>query len=230
MDSKIVPKKSTQQNKVPSTTDLILGEIAINYADQKLYGRHPGTGDVVEIGGGGGGGAGPTGPAGASGATGPSGSTGLQGDIGFPGFKYDSRRVLSNQYIAGEIIEYGGSYYICIANNDALPPTGAIGVYWNPYSFIGATGTIGLTGATGLAGDVGATGATGIGDAGATGATGATGLAGDVGATGATGVAPSNTILKNTSDLTPVNFLRVLTQTDYDALTPKDDNTIYFIK
>ena len=205
MDSKIVPKKSTQQNKVPSTTDLILGEIAINYADQKLYGRHPGTGDVVEIGGGGGGGAGPTGPAGASGATGPSGSTGLQGDIGFPGFKYDSRRVLSNQYIAGEIIEYGGSYYICIANNDALPPTGeAIGVYWNPYSFIGATGTIGLTGATGLAGDVGAT--------------------------GATGVAPSNTILKNTSDLTPVNFLRVLTQTDYDALTPKDDNTIYFIK
>lgn len=203
MDSKIVPKKSTQQNKVPSTTDLILGEIAINYADQKLYGRHPGTGDVVEIGGGGGG-AGPTGPAGASGATGPSGSTGLQGDIGFPGFKYDSRRVLSNQYIAGEIIEYGGSYYICIANNDALPPTGAIGVYWNPYSFIGATGTIGLTGATGLAGDVGAT--------------------------GATGVAPSNTILKNTSDLTPVNFLRVLTQTDYDALTPKDDNTIYFIK
>jgi len=204
MDSKIVPKKSTQQNKVPSTTDLILGEIAINYADQKLYGRHPGTGDVVEIGGGGGGGAGPTGPAGASGATGPSGSTGLQGDIGFPGFKYDSRRVLSNQYIAGEIIEYGGSYYICIANNDALPPTGAIGVYWNPYSFIGATGTIGLTGATGLTGDVGAT--------------------------GATGVAPSNTILKNTSDLTPVNFLRVLTQTDYDALTPKDDNTIYFIK
>lgn len=204
MDSKIVPKKSTQQNKVPSTTDLILGEIAINYADQKLYGRHPGTGDVVEIGGGGGGGAGPTGPAGASGATGPSGSTGLQGDIGFPGFKYDSRRTLSNQYIAGEIIEYGGSYYICIANNDALPPTGAIGVYWNPYSFIGATGTIGLTGATGLAGDVGAT--------------------------GATGVAPSNTILKNTSDLTPVNFLRVLTQTDYDALTPKDDNTIYFIK
>ena len=203
MDSKIVPKKSTQQNKVPSTTDLILGEIAINYADQKLYGRHPGTGDVVEIGGGGGG-AGPTGPAGASGATGPSGSTGLQGDIGFPGFKYDSRRVLSNQYIAGEIIEYGGSYYICIANNDALPPTGAIGVYWNPYSFIGATGTIGLTGATGLAGDVGAT--------------------------GATGVAPSNTILKDTSDLTPVNFLRVLTQTDYDALTPKDDNTIYFIK
>ena len=204
MDSKIVPKKSTQQNKVPSTTDLILGEIAINYADQKLYGRHPGTGDVVEIGGGGGGGAGPTGPAGASGATGPSGSTGLQGDIGFPGFKYDSRRVLSNQYIAGEIIEYGGSYYICIANNDALPPTGAIGVYWNPYSFIGATGTIGLTGATGLTGDVGAT--------------------------GATGVAPSNTILKNTSDFTPVNFLRVLTQTDYDALTPKDDNTIYFIK
>jgi hypothetical protein len=56
MNSKIVPKKSTQQNKVPSTTDLILGEIAINYADQKLYGRHPGTGDVVEIGGGGGGG------------------------------------------------------------------------------------------------------------------------------------------------------------------------------
>lgn len=72
---------------------------------------------------------------------GPQGLTGSQGEMGFPGFKYDSRRTLTNQYVAGEIIEYAGEYFICLANNDAIPPTGgAIGVYWNPYSFTGETG------------------------------------------------------------------------------------------
>lgn len=37
-------------------------------------------------------------------------------------------------------------------------------------------------------------------------------------------------VLKNTGDTTPVNTLRALTQAEYDALTPKDANTIYFIK
>ena len=52
----IIPKKSTQAGKVPSTTDLALGEIAINHADAKLYARNPSTGDVYELVGGGGGG------------------------------------------------------------------------------------------------------------------------------------------------------------------------------
>jgi hypothetical protein len=82
---------------------------------------------------------GPQGPAGAAGATGPAGA---QGEIGFPGFLYDPRRAFANQYTAGEIIYYNGAYYICLANNDAIPPTGgAIGVYWNPYSFGGGGGS-----------------------------------------------------------------------------------------
>lgn len=48
---KIVPKKSTQAAKVPTTSDLDLGEIAINHADKKLYARHPSSGVVQEIGG-----------------------------------------------------------------------------------------------------------------------------------------------------------------------------------
>ena len=49
----IKPKSSTVAAKVPTTSDLALGEIAINHADQKLYARHPGTGAVQSIGGGG---------------------------------------------------------------------------------------------------------------------------------------------------------------------------------
>jgi hypothetical protein len=37
-------------------------------------------------------------------------------------------------------------------------------------------------------------------------------------------------ISKNTSDTTPVNTIRVLTQAEYDGIVPKDANTIYFIK
>jgi hypothetical protein len=46
----IVPKKSTVSSKVPITSDLALGEIAINHADKKLYARHPISGTVQEIG------------------------------------------------------------------------------------------------------------------------------------------------------------------------------------
>jgi hypothetical protein len=103
--------------------------------------------------------AGPTGSTGATGAQGPrgfqgnpgtDGTDGTDGQIGFPGFKYDNRRAGAvNQYVVGEIIEYLGNYYICIANNDALIPTGgAIGVYWNPYSFVGPKGDDGADGST----------------------------------------------------------------------------------
>jgi hypothetical protein len=72
---------------------------------------------------------------------------GVQGEIGFPGFKYDTRRTYTNQYVVGEIIEYNGNYFICTASNDAIPPTGgAIGVYWSPYSFVGPQGPVGPQG------------------------------------------------------------------------------------
>jgi hypothetical protein len=51
MANVLIPKKSTVAAKVPETTDLALGEIAINHADAKLYSRHPTTGTVQEIGG-----------------------------------------------------------------------------------------------------------------------------------------------------------------------------------
>jgi hypothetical protein len=51
MGNVLIPKKSTQASKVPTTSDLALGEIAINYADQKIYGRDPSSGTVKELGG-----------------------------------------------------------------------------------------------------------------------------------------------------------------------------------
>ena len=69
------------------------------------------------------------------------GEQGEQGEIGFPGFKYDARRIGADQYVIGEIIEYQGSYYICLANNDAIVPAGAaLGVYWAAHSFGGGGG------------------------------------------------------------------------------------------
>ena len=75
---------------------------------------------------------------------GAKGDPGDPGEIGFAGLKYDSRRTFTNQYVVGEIIEYGGNYFICLANNDAVVPTGGtIGVYWNPYSLVGPPGSDG---------------------------------------------------------------------------------------
>lgn len=46
---RIIPKKSAI-SKVPSSGDLVSGEVAVNYADQQWYGKHPSTGAIVEIG------------------------------------------------------------------------------------------------------------------------------------------------------------------------------------
>jgi hypothetical protein len=45
----IVQKKSTVAGKVPTTSDLDLGEIAINHADRKIYSRDPVSGNVNQI-------------------------------------------------------------------------------------------------------------------------------------------------------------------------------------
>lgn len=50
MANVLIPKKSTVAAKVPTTSDLALGEIAINHADKKLYARHPSSGVVQSIG------------------------------------------------------------------------------------------------------------------------------------------------------------------------------------
>jgi len=46
----------------------------------------------------------------------------------------------------------------------------------------------------------------------------------------ATATQGANAISKNTSDATPVNFIRAITQAEYDAISIKDGNTIYLIK
>jgi hypothetical protein len=51
MANVLIPKKSTVAAKVPTTSDLALGEIAINHSDKKLYARHPSSGIVQSIGG-----------------------------------------------------------------------------------------------------------------------------------------------------------------------------------
>lgn len=49
MATKIIPKKSSVVDKVPLTTDLDVGEIAINLADKKLYTKNS-TNEVITIG------------------------------------------------------------------------------------------------------------------------------------------------------------------------------------
>lgn len=46
-----IPKKSTIASKVPTTSDLQPGEICVNYADAKIYGRHPSNSSIVALSG-----------------------------------------------------------------------------------------------------------------------------------------------------------------------------------
>jgi hypothetical protein len=125
------------------------------------------------------------------------GPTGPTGPKGFDAFQYSALRVAPNNYVAGEIIYYVDSYYICLANNDAIPPNGTtIGVYWDVYSFTGATGPTGATGSVGPTGPeggpTGPTGPTGP-SGGPTGPTGSTGATGPTGPTGPVSLLPGPT-------------------------------------
>lgn len=51
MANKIIPKRSSVSGKVPATTDLDVGEIAVNLTDRKIYTKDSG-GTVVQLGGG----------------------------------------------------------------------------------------------------------------------------------------------------------------------------------
>lgn len=168
--------------------------------------------------------AGTNGTNGTNGAEGPQGAqgdTGPKGDTGLTGFAWDINRFGANGYVIGDIVNYLGNYYICIANNDALIPTSALGVYWNPYSFVGPAGNDGATGAEGpqgpqgdpgpqgLTGETGLTGPKGDpgdpGPAGTNGTDGATGAKGDKGDKGDTGPSSTGVTLRNNLATNPNN-------------------------
>jgi len=96
------------------------------------------------------------GPQGPQGEIGLTGLQGPKGDTGLTGFSWDVTRVHPNGYVAGDIVNYLGNYYICIANNDAMLPPSSLGVYWNNYSFVGAQGPQGIEGPAGSQGQAGA--------------------------------------------------------------------------
>jgi hypothetical protein len=96
---------------------------------------------------------GDTGPAGENGLNGLTGDTGPTGPQGLAGFAWDVDRVTPNGYVVGDIVNYLGTYYICIANNDAIVPTSSGGLdYWIEYSFVGPTGPQGEQGPGGAQG------------------------------------------------------------------------------
>lgn len=49
MANKIILKKSSVASKVPLATDLEIGEVAVNLADQKLYSKNS-SGTVIQVG------------------------------------------------------------------------------------------------------------------------------------------------------------------------------------
>jgi hypothetical protein len=74
-------KKSIVAGNIPTSSNLALGEGAVNHTDQKIYFRHPGTGAVWNFAGS----IGATGATGATGLTGSTGATGVTGNQGSTG-------------------------------------------------------------------------------------------------------------------------------------------------
>ena len=186
MAQKIKLKRSSVAGKTPTTSDLDLGEIAVNTNDGKIFVKKTGGGtSVVELGQTGATGAtgpqGPQGPGGSQGPQGPQGPTGLtgpqgpQGPSGSDGADGDTGLTGPQgiQGIQGATGNTGGQ--------------GDIGLT-GPTGNVGPTGPQGATGAAGADGDDGSTGPQGPqGNTGPTGNTGPQGATGNVGPTGATG-------------------------------------------
>ena len=82
MPNTIVIKRSGLAGRVPTTSQLDYGELALNYADGRLYYKVAGGSGVNFIGSGSIGATGPQGPTGPAGVT---GATGLQGPTGVDG-------------------------------------------------------------------------------------------------------------------------------------------------
>ncbi len=131
--SRVSLLKSEVVGQTPTASAMAVGELAVNYADKKIYGKHPGSGAVVQV------------------AAAPTHTHSISDVDGLQA---------------------------------ALDAGGGGGVE----SVNGETGEVVLT-------------------------------ASDVGA-----------VAKNSTDTTPVNVIRVITQAEYNAISPKDANTLYFIK
>lgn len=166
MANTVLVKRTTVAGRVPSTTQLAAGELAVNVTDGKLFlKRVSGSETVIELGQTGPQGpAGPAGPQGATGPTGPqgpTGATGPKGDTGATGPQGPTRATgptPAHQWSGTSLRFFNGST-------------------WGAY--VNLKGATGATGATGAKGDTGATGPTGSqGPAGATGPTGPQGPAG----------------------------------------------------
>ena len=202
-DPKIRIKRSSTPNKVPDRSQLLLGELAINTNDGKLYLEQDQFGSV--------------GIATTVVAVNPwnvgvgtlaydisfeAGDVGIgtdaatqtldvRGDVRITGGIYDQNNHVGT---AGSVLSSTGSKWHWVSPQSG--PTGAQGAAGaqgatgptGPTGAQGATGPTGPTGAQGAAGAQGDDGSTGpTGPTGAQGATGATGAQGDGGSTGPTG-------------------------------------------
>jgi hypothetical protein len=202
MSNKIILKKSSVTDKAPVAGDLSFGELALNYADGKLYYKTPTneidyflSGDLI---------VGPTGPQGPVGATGTQGPTGAQGATGPTGA----------QGMPGEV---GATGLQGIPGTPgATGPTGAQG----PQGLQGLQGPQGAAGAQGPQGETGAQGAQGL-----QGVQGPQGLQGPTGPQGAAGL--NSTVPGPTGPTGPVNDSNVYTGIEVDTFTADGSTTSY---
>jgi hypothetical protein len=169
MANKIIPKKSVQSGRIPTTSDLSLGEVSINHADRVFHARHP-NGTVQQIG---------AAPVHMHVLTDITDLEDLVVDADWndiinkpatftPSSHTHSLSDLTQSSAAtGQVATWDGSAWV-----PQTPSSGGGGA-------TGATGLTGATGPQGSSGDAGVQGATG--DIGATGLTGATGTQGATG-------------------------------------------------
>ena len=201
MTNTLLVKRTTVAGRVPSTSQLAPGELAMNIADGKLFlKRVAGSETVIELGQ-----TGPQGPAGATGARGPTGPKGNTGAAGATGSQGDTGPT-GPQGPAGPTGPTGSKGNTGATGSQGLQgATGTTGPtpphQWSGTSLRFYTGTawgsyVNLKGATGTNGAKGDTGPTGPqGSQGPIGLTGPAGLKGDTGATGPAGPqGPAGTI------------------------------------
>ena len=163
MSNKFLVKRSNVPGKVPVESDLEVGELAINFADQKLYTKEP-AGGIVDMS--------ITGAQGPQGIQGEQGIQGIQGEPGTNGTNGENgaqgiQGEKGDQGIQGIQGEQGdtGSQGPAGADGDT-GPQGIQGIQGEP----GTHGTDGVDGATGATGPQGIQGPQGPqGDAGADG-------------------------------------------------------------
>ena len=49
MDNRIALLKSETVGAIPTASAMLAGQVAVNYADKKIFGKHPGSGAVVQV-------------------------------------------------------------------------------------------------------------------------------------------------------------------------------------